>query len=137
MRSLLWTRLLLILVLFAALGCREPEGPPVFEISGTVNMDGKPLNEGKIVFRTVATGAFEELPIKEGLFQGKVTTGVRRVEINKYLMKMVGEGPAAGEVQENIVSEKFNLNSELTANVAPDGEKIFNFEVKQKTGTSF
>lgn len=118
----------LCLCLFAVLGC-GPKGPTMVPVSGNVTLDEKPLAEGTIYFKTVQTGASDPLPIKQGKYEGKVSEGERRVEITAYRTKVVGTDKMKGEVQEALISSKFNSESKLTAKVVSDGKNTFDFAV--------
>ena len=56
------TSLVACLGLFASIGCGNP-GPQFVPVSGTVTLDGEPLTEGFLYFKTVETGALERFDI--------------------------------------------------------------------------
>lgn len=124
--------ILLVSVLFLvfASGC-GPAGPKTFPVSGTVTLDGKPLAEGTIHFKSLETGAIDSLPIKDGKFSGQAVEGDRRVEVVAYRLIPV-EGQMGGEVQESLVAPRFNSESELKAVVSPTGKNDYTFAVEGK-----
>ena len=101
-------------------------------VSGTVNLDGAPLAEGMIYFKTVATGAIEALPIKDGKFSGNAEPGERRVEITAYRSTPRPNDPMKGEIQHSLIGSSYNTESKLTAKVNSDGPNTFTFDVKAK-----
>lgn len=73
--------LLSFLLIFPFLnGCGNSE-PKLVEVKGTVTLEGVPLADGFMYFKTIETGSLERLEIKGGAFNGKALPGLRRVEI--------------------------------------------------------
>jgi hypothetical protein len=123
--------LVVLLVLSASIGCGKSEPQPV-PVSGTVSLDGHPLTEGFLYFKTIETGAVERFDIAAGEFQGKALAGTRRVEIYSNRPKTVIIDGAPVEVPDNVVHPSYNTESTLTAEVTPEGPNRFTFEVKTK-----
>lgn len=110
-------------------GCGK-SGTPKYPISGKVSFDGKP----------VATGDLQFIPadpklgptagkINDGQFHFDSFAGPQRVEI-RALRQVPGAAPILGEYpQENILPAKYHAQSELTANVTPEGPNEFVFEL--------
>lgn len=126
------TRWLLVLLclMFVAGGCAKP-GPKMSPVSGSVTLDGRPLSEGTVYFKTIATGEIDTLPVKDGQFAGKAAEGNRRVEVVAYRSIPVA-GQMGGEVQESLVAKRFNFESTLTAEVTASGPNKFEFAVTGK-----
>lgn len=127
-----WFRLLIpALVLGLACGC-GPSGPRKVRVSGTVTMDGKPLDQGEIYFKTEGSGTAPEiLSVANGKFEGDVTVGRKRVEVHSAREIKNQGGMSMGQpLILNRVSDEFNVNSKLTADVTDDGLKPSTFEVK-------
>ena len=122
----------LLLALLALNGCGQPGKPKTASVSGTVTFDGQPLTEGTVYFKTVATGSLDALAVKDGKFEGAAEVGDRRVEVNAFKTKVVGTGEMKGEVKENLVHPRYNIDSTLTATVTEAGPNTFKFEVKSK-----
>ncbi|MFM8274911.1 MAG: hypothetical protein ACKODX_21625 [Gemmata sp.] len=124
----------LFLVLTAFVGCdKTPAKPVPVAVGGTVTLDGQLLAEGTVYFKTVATGAFDTLPVKGGKFEGMAEVGERRVEINAYRIRKLTDDPMGGtEVKESIIPSRYNAESTLTATVTAQGPNAFKFEVKTK-----
>jgi hypothetical protein len=107
--------------------------PKKYPVSGTVTVDGNPLNEnGLIYFKTIATGSIDAIEITGGKYNGAAEPGERRVEIVAYRTKMVDLDGMKGEVKESLIPARYNLESTLTATVTPDGPNRFPFELTTK-----
>jgi hypothetical protein len=133
--------MLLVMVALAVGGC-GPKGrgePDRFPVSGTVALDGKPLAEGLIYFKTIAAGSIDSAEIKGGRFHTKAEAGERRVEISAYehgTVRPAGADPMIPINSQtrgrNLLPPRYNLESTLTANVTSDGPNTFTFELKSK-----
>lgn len=113
------------------LGCGA-SGPKVYPVSGTVTLDRKPLADGVIYFKTLQTGTLETFPVKDGEFKGDAQEGDRRVEISAYRTTIQGSGAMKGEVKENLIPPRYNVDSKLTAAVTRDGPNTFKFDLASK-----
>jgi hypothetical protein len=118
--------------LSAATGCDRKSEPPPVAVSGTVLLDGKPLDEGFLHFKTVETGGFERFDVKDGEFHGKAQVGTRRVEIFSNQGVLVEIDGKDVEVHLNFIHESFNTASTLTAEVTAEGPNRFKFDVHKK-----
>jgi hypothetical protein len=116
---------------FPSFGCGKKERE-VYPVGGTVTLDGKRLPEGTIYFRTMQTSSFDSFLISDGAFEGNTEAGERRVEITVVKTVMRGSGQMVGQVQENIIPKRYNVETELKATVTPDGPNQFKFEVQLK-----
>ena len=123
---------ILLMVLLALSGCGR-KGPIMVPVSGTVTLDGKPMPDGMIYFKTIVEGSVDQMEIKDGKFAGKVEVGDRRVEICRY-----GLGPpikmGGGEIPNKIetLPARYNQASELEATVTERGPNEFKFAVESK-----
>lgn len=125
-----WLMLLAMILLCSASGCAKP-GPKLFPVSGNVTLDGRPLAEGTVYFKTIATGEIDSLPVKDGKFAGQAVEGARRVEVVAFRLIPV-PGEMGGEVQESLIARRFNQDSKLTAEVTAAGPNTFEFAVTSK-----
>jgi putative lipoprotein len=122
----------LLIVALGLSGCGR-KGPIMVPISGTVTLDGKPMPDGIIYFKTIVEGSVDQMDIKDGKFAGKVEVGDRRVEVCRY-----GLGPPIkmgnAEIPNKIetLPARYNQASELKASVTQRGANEFSFEVKSK-----
>ena len=127
-------------------GCGRGSGKTekTYPVSGVVTLDGQPLAEGEIYFRTVKTGMFDKMSIKDGKFKGEAQTGTRKVEISafrepklspeqKKIKAKFGE-QAKGMVptRENFIPAKYNSKSKLSAEVKTDGANEFTFPLTSR-----
>jgi hypothetical protein len=113
-------------------GCAKKSGPPPVPVSGTVNLDGQPLLEGFLYFKTIETGTLERCDISNGEFKGNAQVGTRRVEIYaNHQITVVIDGKNV-EVPENFIHPSFNTESTLTAEVTLEGPNRFRFDVQKK-----
>jgi hypothetical protein len=94
------------------------------KVSGTVELDGQPLKEGKITLLGEG-GATPEGPfdIKDGKFEGEAKPGKKRVEIRAYKM---GQPTKMGDKvieasPENYLPAEYNTESKLTTEIGADG----------------
>jgi hypothetical protein len=121
------------LLLLIPLGCGPKEPIPV-GVSGTVNLDGQPLAEGKIFFVTLGKVP-EIVDIAAGHFSGKVLPGERRVEIAAYrpyqIPPEVPESmhPLMKDGKENYLPARYHRDSMLTAEVKETGKNEFTFNL--------
>jgi hypothetical protein len=126
------TAAILLIVALVLSGCGR-KGPIMVPIKGTVTLDGAPMPDGIIYFKTIAEGSVDQMEIKDGHFAGKVEVGDRRVEICRY-----GLGPpfkmGNAEIPNKIetLPARYNEASELKATVTERGSNEFTFEVKSK-----
>ena len=119
-------------LMLAGCGSSEPPAPKKYPVSGKVTQDGKPLPEGTILFKTIATGSVQSLEIKDGEFQGESEAGERRIEINAYRIIKGDFNGMKGEVQESLIPARYNVESTLTAKVTAGGTNQFTFEVSSE-----
>jgi hypothetical protein len=126
-----------LLVLAALAGCSGSNAAPTYPVTGTVTLDGKPLEEGEIYFLMPAKGEVDIVAVKNGKFEGQVKAGNRRVEIRAYKIIPAHEaasmpGYTVPESRENYLPAKYNTESTLTAEVKADGENQFDFQLQSK-----
>jgi hypothetical protein len=115
------------------LGCST--GPRRYKVSGTATFDGQPMPEGDILFFPLdkATGP-EAGKIKDGHFQLKAREGKHRVEISasRILPGSKVRGAGGEPVAEEYIPEQYNNKSTLEAEVKPQAENTFEFQLERK-----
>ena len=124
--------ILLVCLLLGGCGPRGLPEPKRVLVSGTVTLDGKPLSDGIVYFKTPEEGLVDGVEIKEGKFEGKAATGERRVEICQFR-----EGPPYIDMgfgkmptKSNTIPKRYNSDSTFTVTVTDRGPNEFTFEVK-------
>ena len=126
-----------MMMLGAATGGCGPTGRPQperFPVKGMVTLDGEPLADGRIEFKTISTGYIDGMPVKNGVFAGRAVAGDRRVEFS--VMKQVPFKGAAmpgttppDTIPEESLPKHLNVNSTFSATVSPTGPNEFRFEL--------
>lgn len=129
--SLRLLSLLAALLIVPMFGCGTAP-PPVYPVHGKVSLDGKPLGEGEVYFKTIETGVLERFEVKNGEFSGLAQPGDRRVEVYAFKVRKGDFGGMKGEVQENLVAPQYSTESKLHAMVTPEGPNEYTFDVKRK-----
>jgi len=132
-RSILF---LLMAVVVSLAGCGE-SAPELYEVSGTVSVDGVPVLEGEIIFRAVdPQDRSYASRIEAGRFVFKTTPGKKRVEITGYK-----ENPNQGQVADSGEEEptmimhvpaQYNIQSTLIETVSPDGPFQFEYNLQSQ-----
>ena len=126
--------LLIAFVVLVQVGCNASQEPARFPVRGTVLVDGQPLAEGLIYFKTIATGAIDSAPIKDGKFEGQAEAGQRRVEI---VSPKTVDNPNAtpgmlDKEQIETIPARYNRDSTLEEVVKADGANEYQFDLKAK-----
>ena len=140
MRNLIsWLTMTLFVSALLVAGCGRTgrQEPPRYPVSGTVTLDGTPLPQGTVYFRTVSLGLIERVPIKDGTFAGRVAAGERRIEFSvvkdvKYTGPTMPGVPSPETVLAETLPSAFNSESSFTATVTPAGPNVFIFELMLK-----
>lgn len=128
-----------LLLLCSPLGCGGDAGPATYPVSGSVALDGEPIQEGRIAFLDPQG----EIPsaggkIVDGEFSFESQPGNKRVEITAR-REVPGkfQAPNPGEekfpVLEQYIPRQYNTASELTKEVV-EGENEFHLELTSDSG---
>jgi len=128
---------LLCWVLIGA-GCGRTSGLDVRTVTGTVTVDGAPLNEGRITLTglTGDTRGFSAR-IERGKYRIEAFPGRARVAITA-LREVPGEtvsgGPGSPAIprREQFIPDRYNANTELEADIPPAGIRGLDFELTTK-----
>lgn len=126
--------LLLALAILGSVGCRRAaQYGPLADVSGTVTVDGKPLDDGTVAFVTPATGDVQVFPVRDGRFAGRTRVGDRRVEFRRYVAaKAEASGfelPGPSPFPANTLPDHLNSMSTITVTVAAEGRNEFTFDL--------
>ncbi len=138
----MWRSVLLVSfvsLLATGIGCGPSD--PREAVSGTVTLDGKPLDQGTIEFVPTAQGVLSggvisggkfDVPADRGLPPGTYTVRVYSADppSDTAAAPDVGGAGAGGyPMAKDRIPPKYNSESSLTAEVTPGGENHFIFEV--------
>jgi predicted small lipoprotein YifL len=124
------------IILFLAITALAPltgcgaDGPVTYPVSGKVTLAGEPIAEGEIVFRDAAGAEGSRgAKINAGTYAFESTAGAKRVEITAHRKINVPPSPSGegGTNYEMYIPEKFNVKTELTAEVTAAGPNTFDF----------
>ena len=123
----------------ACFGCGATnDGPEKYTVTGVVQFEGIPVQEGQIIFRpTGGSGHSSAGSIEDGKFSFESTVGSKQVEITAYESDDSGKttsGPVP-EVKSTakvaFIPAKYNTKTTLSAEVEVDGENKFDFDLEQ------
>ena len=111
-------------------------GKPQAQVTGTVTLDGKPLDTGVIHFypQSDEGGPSASADIKGGQYQLQTGVGPMKVVINanqvvgKRKMYNTPDSPVVEDIRD-VLPERYNMKSELKANLTP-GPNGVNFDLK-------
>src|SRR5262245_38062367 len=113
-------------------GCSSE--PPRYKGSGTVTLDGQPVPEGDIHFRsTDGRWGAEVGKVQDGRFELLAMAGAKRVEISASRVIPGGARGGGGEpVPEEYIPEEYNARSTLQAEVKTSGPNVFEFKLTSR-----
>lgn len=110
-------------------------GPGEATVSGTVTLDGKPLEEGHIAFRpspALATSQAMGGSIKDGKYQVKARPGKNLVEITATRVVPGKKDSFGNPLRESIIPKKYNVQSDLTTEISASGANEFNVKLMSR-----
>ena len=114
------------------------DGPDLFPVTGTVQFDGTPVEEGRILFRTDSgAGRAYSTEIKNGSYTLEIEPGPVKVEVtaSRVIPGKFGEPASPDEepppLSEMYIPAKYNSESTLTANVSA-GDNTIPFDLTAK-----
>lgn len=138
------TRMRQVCCLFVAglvcTGCGEGNPLGRHEISGSVTLNGQPLDHGTIEFNPAAMGdgvqtggviadGRYEIAEAQGLPPGKYKVVISSAGPGKAPVPIDFPGDAPPPSPERIPA-KYNAQTELTVDVTPESDGIYNFDLK-------
>ena len=133
-RRMLGLAMILVLSLMVGCGKAGPKKPPLVDVAGNVQIDGKPVPLGEISLM-VSGQAPVVLPIKDGKFSGKAMVGENLVRLYAYRIGkpiMMNDTPVGEPVKENYADPKYNDSSTATVKIEPAGSKDLKFDIESK-----
>lgn len=121
----------LLVPMLLGCGAEKPTGPDRYPVSGTVTLDGKPLESGRISFDSPEDAAQGVPPVSAEIEAGKYSLnsslGTKTVRISQKVES--GQDEITKEpIMKEAIPAKFNKNSNLEVTVS-DGENTANFDL--------
>ena len=123
-------------VLFLLAGCGPANELGRLPVSGTVRLDGQPLDAGSISFEpTEKAGTSAGSAIEAGAFEIATERGLPPGTYVVRIYAPAGEAaptemPGDSTVQKERIPPAWNTDSKETVEVKPDTENVFTFDVK-------
>lgn len=122
--------LIMPVMLTLFVGC----GPQSHRVTGTVTMDGQPLEAASVMFYPVEGGRANSLATTDatGAYELKYTSTVKGAMAGEYkvLIMKVKETPGGTEIE--TLPARYNSKSTLTAVVTTGGKNVFDFALESK-----
>ncbi len=146
MRTLFAGGTLAAALLVALTGCGggKPPEQAKAKVKGTITLDNKPLQTGKIVFDAANGQPPADMDILDGKFEGNAPVGKCKVQITSFKQMTMKEklekegkkpmdGPGYDQPMEvNLLPDRYNVKSEITREVFADKPNDFTFDLKSK-----
>jgi len=116
-----------VAVLMFAFGCGDGR-PGMVKVTGTVTFDGRPVENGEIIFISVGKGVAPDAGrIDNGRYDLLVKSGKKRVEIRASRPVVGGKPNPMGPVYRDYIPEKYNARTTLEADIKLDGANQFDY----------
>ncbi len=136
-RRIGWLIISVSLLPWGGLGCGSaPSGPKMIRVTGTVEFDGVPIEDGRILFRkTDSDGRAFSGVIKNGQYEVMSEAGRMAVVITASRLipgKFDNSNGTPEPVGEMYIPAQYNEATSLIAEVTPDGGNKFPFELKSQ-----
>jgi len=107
-------------------GCGKGKPAPV-PVKGTVQLNGKPLPKGEIIF-SVPGEPVCTFQISDGSFSGDAHPGKNRVEVASYKDgPPLSTDPSGPPTKVNTLPPRYNIKTTLDADVTEGGANDFKF----------
>jgi hypothetical protein len=122
------------------IGCSKPNPLGRFPLSGSVTLQGQPLDQGTIAFEPVdltngipsgaeiKNGSYD-IPTEKGLPAGKYTVRITSTDAPAAAASDAMPGDAPVVMGKERIPPKWNLNSDQQVEIKPDGEHVFDFAI--------
>ncbi|WP_337176809.1 hypothetical protein [Paludisphaera sp.] len=142
-RSSLFRRLSLAACLagVACLGGCGDGGPERVAVTGKVSLDGKPLPKGKVTFVPLDGPTAAVAEVRDGVFRAEGSDGpaAGRYQVEIVAIEATGKqipNPDAPgttiEEERDLVPERYNVRTELVAEVRPGADNAFEFALSSE-----
>lgn len=108
-------------------------GDGLAQVSGMVQVDGKPLPEGEIIFEEVdRTKQPAVAKISDGAYTIRVAPGNKRILITASRPTKIPDPVMGAAARESMIADEFNVDTKLTHQVEPGEHTGVDFEVAEK-----
>lgn len=111
-------------------GCGGDTGPTMYNVRGTVSLDGEPLKTGDVIFEAADGSSTEAGKIQDGAFAFQSQPGPKKVSIRASKKKFgpPGIGPRGEDyILVRMIPRKYDLpENRLTAEVQASNEETAN-----------
>jgi len=124
-------------------GCGDAE-PPRLPVTGKVSLDGKPLPTGQVTFVPLEGRTAAVAEVRDGVFQADRSTGPApgRYQVEIYAVEPTGkkipnpDAPGSTiDEERDLVPDRYNVRSELVAEVKPDADNSYEFSLTSHSPT--
>jgi len=117
-------------------GCGGPREEPKSEVSGTVLMDDKPLDEGEIIFEAEDKSTTPAVcKIVSGRYTVSIVPGPKRVKILASRPVLKPDPVMGYGAKEAIIGPEYNEKTTLKYDVLPGKQDDVDFKVKEMKRT--
>lgn len=136
-RNALTLALGFVLAFGAALGCGV-DSKAGLDVNGSVTLDGKPLPTGTISFATADGKSLGTAEVADGRYEIPAAAGLQPGSYQVEIISVVPTGKTVknpdfpGETIEevrNVIPPRYNVRSELKAELKPEGDRQFSFSL--------
>ncbi|QDU38610.1 hypothetical protein Mal4_29390 [Maioricimonas rarisocia] len=127
---------ILSLILLLASGCGDSNPLGRQPVSGTITLNGQPLERGTIEFSpkesgtasgaSIQDGAYA-IPADKGLPPGEYLVRISAADEEAEPMEMPGE---SSKISPELIPPEYNAESEQTFTVSADGENEFSLDIE-------
>lgn len=134
MRSLFFG--VLVTTTLICLGCQKADPLNRQAVSGTITLDGQPLESGSIEFSPVDNGTFSGATIENGTYAIPKEKGLSpgayivRISAANADAEPVGLPGESNKIAPELIPAKYNAESDLEITVQADSENTFDVDVK-------
>jgi hypothetical protein len=119
-----------VALLMFPFGCGDGR-PAMYNVTGSVTFDGRPVESGEIIFVSVDKGIAPDAGrIDTGSYDVLVKSGKKKVEIRASRPVVGGKPNPMGPVYQDYIPEKYNARTTLEADIKPDGANHFDYQLK-------
>jgi hypothetical protein len=107
------------------------------DVSGTVTYDGKPMEEGEIIFVAADNSTTPSaVRIENGVYHLRVIPGKKKVRITAS-RKVPGKGPMGEDfIYQSYIPARYNDQTVLEAEVVLGAANTFRFQLDSKAGSN-